>query len=264
MSKNWSTAFITGGGSGIGLRLAEMLLQQGTNLALFDLSFSESVKERLAKIRPDATIEYAVVNVCDADAVGAAVDRAVETIGKPSIALNAAGIMRAGRFDELSQGDFEASVGVNLFGSRNFAAAVVPHLQPGSHIVFVASLAGLVPNYAYAAYNASKYGVVGLAGALRIELKEKGAYASVICPPEIMTPMVEEEKKTMHPITGELKSVAGTLELDEACDYIVGALQKRKFMIIPGFMARTVWRLNRWFPGVLQAKVDAVVRKHTA
>jgi len=62
-------------------------------------------------------------------------------------------------------------VDINLKGSRNFAAAVLPHMASGSRLVLLASLAGLVGNYAYAAYNASKFGVVGLASALRIEYK---------------------------------------------------------------------------------------------
>jgi hypothetical protein len=71
--------------------------------------------------------------------------------------------------------------------------------------------------------------------------------------------MVEEELKTMDPITNELKQVAGTLELDTACDEILAGLQKGDFYIIPGIRARMVWRLNRWFPGLLRRKTEKII-----
>jgi short-subunit dehydrogenase len=160
---------------------------------------------------------------------------------------------------DLSAEDFTRVVNINLIGSRNFAAAVLPHMKSGSRLAFVASLAGLISNYSYAAYNASKFGVVGLAGAIRMDCVARGIEVSVICPPEVKTPMVEEELKTMDPITNELKQVAGTLELDTACDEILAGLQKGDFYIIPGFRARMVWRLNRWFPGLLRRKTEKII-----
>ena len=74
-----------------------------------------------------------------------------------------------------------------------------------------------------------------------------------------MTPVVEEELKTMDPITYELKQVAGTLDLDTACKEIFAGLEKGDFYIIPGFRARMVWRLNRWFPGLLRRKTDKII-----
>jgi short-subunit dehydrogenase len=110
----------------------------------------------------------------------------------------------------------------------------------------------LVTSYSYAAYNASKHGVVGLAGALRLEYIDKGVEVSVICPPEINTPMVVEERKTLAPAGAKLKEAAGTLELDPACDYILAKLKRRSYMIVPGFRARCITVIARWFPGIMR------------
>ena len=65
-----------------------------------------------------------------------------------------------------SAADFDHVIDTNLKGSRHLAAAVLPHLAARSHLVFIASLAGLTGSFAYTAYCASKFGVRGLAEAL--------------------------------------------------------------------------------------------------
>lgn len=261
MKNNWQTVFISGGGSGIGLYLAKLLLEQGSDIAIFDLRVNEKVKAELSRSHSKARFKCYEMDVCDADALNRAVCQAEAQLGAPGLAINCAGIQLANAFLDISSEDFARVVNINLLGSRNFAAAVIPRMNEGGQLAFIASLAGLVSNYSYAAYNASKFGVVGLAGALRIECKPRQIGVSVICPPEILTPMVERELKTMHPITRELKAVAGTIELDSACREMIAGLKKHKFYIVPGFKAKCVWKLNQWFPALLRRMTDNVVMK---
>ncbi len=219
MYRNWTTAFVTGGGSGIGLRLAELLAQRGTRLALFDLRFSDEVRSRLTRAAQGSVFHE--VDVRNADALEAAVRAAIAVVGPPRLAINSAGVQRNRTFLELPATDFDLVVDVNLRGSRNFAAAVLPHMAAGANLVLLASLAGLVGNYGYAAYNASKFGVVGLASALRIECKPRGIDVSVVCPPEVVTPMVLEERKTASPVSMATKDFAGVVELDDLCNDIL-------------------------------------------
>ncbi|MEP1446923.1 MAG: SDR family NAD(P)-dependent oxidoreductase [Paraglaciecola sp.] len=246
----WWSVCITGGASGIGLHLAKMMLANGSDVAIFDIYISDEAKLELekAKIKEAQKISLHSVDVRDAAAILSAVNEASCHIGQPDLALNVAGIQLAKTFDELSAEEFERVVSINLFGSRNFSAAVLPLMTKGSQLAFVASLAGLVPNYTYAAYCSSKFGVVALAGVLRQEYIAKGIYVSVICPPEIDTPLVMEELKTMHPVTKELKSLAGNISLEQACSEILASLHKHTFLIIPGFMARLTYWLNRIVP----------------
>ncbi len=186
----WKSAFVTGGGSGIGLRLAERLLERGASVAVFDLALRSEVRERLCKLgeRSEAACSFHEVDVCDAVGVAAAVEDAVAARGAPHLAINSAGMQLSKTFDRLTAGEFERVVAVNLLGSRNFAAAVLPHIGTGGRLALIASLAGIVPNHGYAAYGASKFGVVGLAGALRLECRPRGVGVSVVCPPEVETP----------------------------------------------------------------------------
>lgn len=259
MAEKWGTVYISGGGSGIGLYFARKFSAMGAKVAIFDLHISKSVRSDLMQLSRAEAPVFHELDICDDEAVFSAAEDTVAKLGGPELALNCAGIQISKPFLELSAADFTRVVTINLIGSRNFAAAVLPHMERGSRLAFVASLAGLVSNYTYAAYNASKFGVVGLAGAVRMDSVARGINVSVICPPEVMTPMVEEELKTMDPITFELKKAAGTLDLDTACKEIFAGLEKGDFYIIPGFRARMIWRLNRWFPGLLQKKTDSII-----
>lgn len=253
----WQNAFVTGAGSGIGLRLAEMLAAHNVRLALFDLRFSDQVREHLARLAPGSVLFEA--DVRDATALEAAVRSATASIGAPQLAINCAGVQRARVFEQLSTADFDFVVDVNLRGSRNFAAAVLPRMTRGSALVLVASLAGLVANYGYAAYNASKFGVVGLASALRIECKPRGIPVTVVCPPEVETPMVVEERRTAPAITMQNKQFAGVVSLDDLCHDILRGAARGEWMVVTGFRAKLTRFLGRIAPGLSNRLVDRMV-----
>ena len=115
----------------------------------------------MRKVCPDAL--FFEVDVRDAAGVEAAVNSAVAQIGAPEVAINSAGVQVARPFLEISSERYDFVVDINLKGSRNFAAAVLRHMRSGGHLALVASIAGVVSNYGYAAYSSSKFGVVGLA-----------------------------------------------------------------------------------------------------
>ena len=231
------TTLITGGASGIGKRLAELLEARGDDVVILDQALGADVR--------------------DAAAVKAAVDAA-----RPRLVINSAGIQLAKRFPDLSDEEFRRVVEVNLIGSRNVAAAAWPHLKDGGHLVLVASLAGLTPLYGYAGYSASKYGVVGLAEVLRLEGRPEGIRVSCVCPPEVDTPMVEKERRTMLPATQALKAVAGSIDVDTAAREILAGIDRQAFMIVPGRRGRATRLLTRVAPQrIAHAIADRAVAK---
>ncbi len=259
-TKQCRTAFVTGGGSGIGLALAETLARRGAGIAAFDLRFSPAARDRLRRACPEAL--FFEVDVRDAAAVVAAADRAVEQLGAPDVAINSAGVQVARSFADLSSEMFDFVVDVNLKGSRNFAAAVLPHMRSGSHLALVASLAGIVGNYGYAAYCSSKFGVVGLASVLRIECKAKGIIVSAICPPEVPTPMVDDERRTAPAVTSKTKQFAGTVTLPDLCAQVMHGMERDRFVIIPGsWRARLTAAMARFAPRLMASVTDSLVAR---
>lgn len=260
----WATLFVTGGGSGIGRHLACTLAAEGAAIAVFDQHIGGEARDAILASRrsEDQLVSFAEADVRDAAALAAAVGRATVDVGSPCLAINSAGLSRNAPFAQSTLDDFELTIAVNLVGSRNFAEAVLPHMRRGARLALVSSLAGITGGFAYAAYAASKAGVIGLAKVLRLEYTSEGIGVSVICPPEIVTPMVERASIRMHPATRALKDVAGTLPIGQACDEMLDQLERGRFMVIPGSRARRVARLSRYLPDELSAALaDRIVRR---
>ncbi|MEZ5383050.1 MAG: SDR family NAD(P)-dependent oxidoreductase [Microthrixaceae bacterium] len=261
------TFFVTGGGSGIGAHLSTLMAARGADIAVFDRQFPDGVRAGIetARASSEQRVVFSQADVCDADGLAGAVQRATGQLGPPTLAINSAGVSINDRFAEARREDFERTIQVNLCGSRNFAAAVLPQMQPGSRLGLIASLAGLTGGYTYAGYAASKAGVIGLAKVLRLEYAPEGIGVSVICPPEVMTPMVEQYATTMHPATRALKDVAGTLPIDDACREMLAGLDRGRFTIVPGRRARRAALLTRLLPERLStAAADRIVRRALA
>jgi len=256
-------AWITGGSSGIGLGMACRYAARGFDVAIFSRDPGRGLAPIRGAVRdPAARVEAYAVDVTDARAVCEAFDRAVAELGPPGLVLNSAGIVSARAFESLAREEFERVIAVNLLGSRNVAAAALAHLRPGSRLALVASLAGHVGCFGYAAYASSKFAVVGFAEVLRLELVPRGIHVSVICPPEVETPMVAYERTVRPPQTTGLKKLAGTLEVDPACDAILRGLDAGRFMIVPGRMARLTAALQRFAPrGITHAVADWIVAR---
>jgi NAD(P)-dependent dehydrogenase (short-subunit alcohol dehydrogenase family) len=259
----WSCAYVTGGSSGIGLEMARRCADRGLDVAVFSRRPERALETlRAARRSKDQRVFAYATDVSDATAVRTAFDRAASDCGPPDLVFNSAGIVSARPFDALPGEEFARVIAVNLVGSRNVAAAAVPLLRPGGTLALVASLAGHVGCYGYAAYAASKFGVIGLAEVLRIELAPRGIAVSVICPPEVETPMVEYERTVRPPQTTAMKQLAGTLPVETACTGILHGLERGRFMIIPGRLARATAALQRYAPRrITQGVADWIVAR---
>lgn len=264
----WRHAIISGGGSGLGHGLAVRLLARGTAVTVLDLTVSAEQRARLDAAATAAGARWAFMeaDVTDEAQMRAAAASAVLAHGAPDLAINSAGVGLSRAFADMSSAQFRRIIEINLIGSQLFAAAVLPHLEPGARLAMVASVAGLVANYGYAAYGTSKFGVVGLASVLRAELEPRGIQVSCICPPEVKTPLVTAEAVGGDPVGLELKKLAGSMEPDDACDRILAGLDAGRWMVIPGAAAKaTVFAAQR-LPGLFHfvsgRLLRRVMRKH--
>ena len=255
---------IAGAGSGIGLRLAELLGARGEAIVALDLAFPRVAHEALLAAVGGAKERLAMfeVDIRDGERVRTALTEGVAALGPASLVVNCAGILDAREFTEISEADFRRVIDTNLIGSRNVAAAAVELLGPGGRLVLTASLAGLVTNYGYSSYSASKFGVIALADVLRMELRPRGIAVSVVAPPEVETPMVVEERRSAPGATTRMKLLAGSLSLDPAAEAILAGIDRGEFLIIPSRRAKIVALLSRVLPRpLLHAIVDQVIRR---
>ena len=254
--------FLTGGGSGIGREFARRLAQEGASVAIFNRRLAPAVVEELraAAASPSQQFSSHAADVLDEAALRKAFTAAAGQMGRPQLVINSAGILVSAPFAELPAADFERVIQINLVGSRNTAAAALPYLRPGTHLVLVASLAGLIGTYGYAAYSASKFGVVGLARVLDIELALQGVDVSVCCPGVTLTPMVEHEHTVERPLTRALAEFPGVLGVEAACQGMLRGIARRRFEIGVGFMPRMTGWLYRHAPGTMRALSHVLAR----
>jgi NAD(P)-dependent dehydrogenase (short-subunit alcohol dehydrogenase family) len=250
--KKWKHSIITGGGSGLGLGLGLRLLRRGGSLSVLDLAVGEHARKQLDEAAKAGAGQwhFLLVDITDEHGLQSTVRLAIEKFGYLDLAVNSAGIINNKTFAALTSEEFRKVIEVNLFGSFNFAKAVMPHLNSNGRLALVASMAGLISNYGYTAYGTSKFGVVGLATTLRYEYEALGVGITCICPPEVKTPMVAHErgKGNADPISLALKDFAGSLEIDEACDAMLAGIDAGEFLVVPGLRSKLTLQLVRHWP----------------
>lgn len=184
-----SIALVTGGSKGIGRAIAHSLVAEGVHVALTARHRDEveRVADELASAGPGRTLGLAC-DVRDYEQVRTAVERTVETFGGLNALIANAGIGRFGAVDGLHLSDWNAVLDTNLTGAFHSIKASVEALKRSKGtIITIGSLAGANFFAGGAAYNASKFGLLGLSQAAMLDLRPHGIKVSTIMPGSVAT-----------------------------------------------------------------------------
>lgn len=177
-------AFITGGSSGIGLGLAQVLAEHGMKLAIGYRSESHR-DEALKLFTPDQIIIPVEVDIADRASLDHAAEQVRGHFGKLHLLACNAGVFLPASLAETSHADWDWEIGVNLTGTFNTVKAFVPQLlehgEP-AHIAATGSILGLLGSAAAPAYSASKFGVTGLLESLAAELRDTNVGVTIFSP----------------------------------------------------------------------------------
>lgn len=179
---------ITGAASGIGFATAELFRDLGDTV--YGLDISPTV--------PDG-VTYVECNVGDKAAIDAAIARCAEH-GRIDVLANVAGIVQFGRFEGVSEAEWDRVHAVDLKGPFFVMQAALPHLRAAKgNIVNISSVAGNVSQPYATAYAAAKGGLTQLTKALALELSPEGIRVNAICPGTVDTPIVSHVAGIMPP-----------------------------------------------------------------
>ena len=187
-------AFITGGGTGIGIAAAQVLAARGATLTLAARNF---VRLEEAACELDA---YPVsVDVAKETSVAAAFEAARAKNGPVHILVNNAGITPSAPLHNTDLAMWNEVLAINLTGAFLCTRAALADMYASQwgRIVNVASIAGLKGGMYISAYCASKHGMVGMTRALAYEVAKRGVTVNAVCPGYVETDIIDRAVDTI-------------------------------------------------------------------
>jgi NAD(P)-dependent dehydrogenase (short-subunit alcohol dehydrogenase family) len=181
-------AFITGGGTGIGLATARTLAATGARLTLVGRDGARV--QGAAEAFEDA--QGVACDVADESSVTAAFAQARDRYGAVDILINNAGITPSAPLHKTSLAAWNEVLAINLTGAFLCTRAALPDMYDAKwgRIVNVASIAGLMGSAYITPYCASKHGMVGMTRALAKEAAKHGVTVNAVCPGYVETDIV--------------------------------------------------------------------------
>jgi NAD(P)-dependent dehydrogenase (short-subunit alcohol dehydrogenase family) len=192
-------AFITGGGSGIGLGIALACVNSGMKVVLADVR-QEHLEEARSYCRErgqERSIHTIQLDVTDRAGYESAASEAERVFGNIHLLCNNAGIGIAGPFKQCTYADWDWGLGVLLGGVINGIIVWLPRILrhgQGGHIVSTASMAGVIAVPNCSIYNTAKAAVISLSETLRSELAPDNIGVSAFCPGPVLTAIGESSK----------------------------------------------------------------------
>jgi short-subunit dehydrogenase len=245
-------ALVTGAASGIGRALALALAREGTDLVLIDID-----EVKLAGVAGEAqalgvTVTARVCDLTRASEVTAAVASVLAGGGGLSMLVNNAGTAYYGATHDMTAEQWDRIIALNLLAPMQLIRDLLPTLlaQEEAHVVNVCSIFGLVPLRKGAAYQASKFGLVGLSAALRAEYgRDIGVTA--LCPGFVRTPLLETfatgaPGQRRHAIPAWLCASP-----EQVAAAALRAIRRNKGLVVITPAARLLWWMARFMPGLL-------------
>jgi len=260
-------AIVTGGSSGIGKEIAKLLTKRGANVFLIARR-EELLRETVAGLRNEAVsgsqrFGHCSVDVSDRAAVEQAIEAAQTECGPATVLVNSAGVSNAGYVEKLTIDSMESEIKVNYLGTVYTIKHVIDGMMERRKgwILNVSSLAGIKGIFGYTGYSGSKFAVVGFSESLRSELRPYNVRVSVLCPPDVDTPMLVEDIKAKPLETLKISESAKVMQPEDVAREAVEGMERGKFIIIPDFSGKMFRLGNRLFPSLIDRVMNGTIDK---
>lgn len=247
------TVFLTGAASGIGREIARQLSELGCHLYLVDVDQSglESLQDELANRSHKVWIRRCDLSQPDdVSATLADFDQRVDVI---DIVINNAGVAYYGPTEQMGMTKWDWLMQINLLSPIQITDHFIPQLlnRPDAHIANMCSISGMVAGGRFAAYNTSKFGLIGFTEALRAEYGRKGIGVSAICPGPVKTNLYKaaESGRDKNSVPEPPALLSATPE--RVAQLTVRAIRKNKRQQLVTPMAYGLYYLKKFAPGLI-------------
>ncbi|WP_286690281.1 SDR family oxidoreductase [Aeromicrobium sp. REDSEA-S38_B2] len=261
MKVEGSVAVVTGAAGGIGLAVAQRLLEHGAHVVVTDLDAART-SAAVASLEPHGADRVAgLAGDCSLEAdVQAVLDLAVERFGPVDLYVANAGV-GLGQGLESSEEDWSTSLDVNVMAHVRAARLLVPGwLERGrGYFLSTASAAGLLTQIGSPTYSVTKHAAVAFAEWLSVTYGTRGIAVSCLCPMGVNTAMLnggaDSDDPTARQGARAVTEAGGVLEPLDVADVVLDAIDDERFLVLPHpevleFYRRKASDYDRWLAGM--------------
>jgi NAD(P)-dependent dehydrogenase (short-subunit alcohol dehydrogenase family) len=182
---------VTGGGGGLGAALGGVFAGAGASVALLDIDESAAREKAVARAGEyDVPTTALQVDVGDPDSIQDAAEHVARSLGGCDILCANVGVQQFGAIDQLTDDDWNWVLNVNVLGTIRTVRVFLPLIRQREgwrRILLTSSVSALAPAVRMAAYQTSKFAVMGFGETLRRELAPEGIGVTVLFPAGMLT-----------------------------------------------------------------------------
>ena len=235
---------VTGGASGIGEIMCQLLIERGANIIIWDIN-SDNLELLNLKYSSLGKLTTMKVDVSSISQINIAAKEVINVFGGIDLLINNAGIIVGNYFHEHSEADITNTLSINANAPIYITHAFLDNmlLRNSGHICNIASSGGLLSNPKMSVYVATKWSLIGFSDSLRLEMEQlkKNINVTTIMPYYINTGMFNG-----------VKSKIPILDPETTALRIIKAIEKNKKMVsIPGY----IYRVTRFAQAILPISI---------
>jgi 3-oxoacyl-[acyl-carrier protein] reductase len=197
-------AIVTGGSKGLGRAIAAELLAEGAEVAICSRNEAELEAAAAELRKPGGSVFARRCDVTDPDQVTAFVDEAAAALGgRLDVLVNNAGAARPGRFDSLTDADWQGDFEVKVMSQVRCTRAALPLLRqsPAPRVININAVYGRYPDPVFLATSVNRAACLGLAKSLAMELGQQGILVNSVNIGFVTTPQWENIHRRRAPDT---------------------------------------------------------------
>lgn len=252
---------ITGGSRGLGLAIADELVQEYSNVTLLARDYAELARASdVLEQHQKGSIHIIECDVTNPDELKTAFEDVQRRFGGIDMLINNAGAITVGPWETMEQADFEAQMDLHVYAPMNATRLVLPYLRAkdsGKRIVNICSMGGKVAVPHMLPYDTSKFALAGFSQGVGAELEHEGISVTTIYPTLMRTgsPIQavfkgDHEKEFAWFQAGDVMPGLST-SAHVAARAIVKAAKERRWELIPSFAAKARMTINSFFPELM-------------
>ncbi len=264
-----ANALVTGASGGIGAHIVRALAAEGVNIVASGRR-EEALAEVVALARQAGVrAELVVAELADADEAGSLIERSERVLGPIDVLVNNAGVEIAAAYAKYTPEEMTSTVNLNLTAPMLLTHAVLPGMQQRGrgHVVFISSVAGMIPPAYQAPYAATKAGLIALTQSLRAEYLNTTIGFSVVCPGFVAGDGMYQRMADQGLTSNRLM---GTTSTERIASAVTTAIRRNRSVLIDsGAPVRPVLALGALAPTIIERAVPRtglteMMRRHAA